>query len=161
MSYEECLSYVRDTIEKHPSYPHMESYWMVFDLDDTLITDIRYRNTFNTAADTFRFQYRGIHDPITPIVTLYNWCISIGMKVCIITARSRSLMSASERNLLHIGIRKCNRLYMKNNRMDVVRYKTICREQLDGHILFNIGDKDTDLINSTATYNIKLPSTYQ
>jgi predicted secreted acid phosphatase len=157
LSHEECVPYV-EGIVRQCSDP--SSYWMVFDLDETLITDANYRGTFKCNADTFKFQYRGIHDPIEPMVKLYNWCASLGMKMCIITARGKSLRPATERNIVHAGIKQCHRLYTKIGRIDTIQYKTACRDQLDGPILFNIGDQATDLAGSTAIHNIKLPSSY-
>lgn len=169
LSYEECVTRVKDILSQIP-HSDISKYWIVFDVDHTLLTDEKYRPLYKSRNDVFRYQYRGDFDPISPMVDLYNWCASSGINMCIITGRNNSLQKITQENLCRAGIRKCHRFYTKRGREDTVSFKSRCRREIidaGGVILANIGDQDTDLLISEnprvygySRYAIKLPSMY-
>lgn len=175
LSHKECLSQVKEIIlQRLPSESQRTAaskYWIIFDVDQTLLTDEKYRYLYKSRNDIFRFQYKDDHDPIQPLVDLYNWCVSIGLSMCIITGRGSQLKEITMRNLNKVGIKKCHRFYTKEGKKDTLTYKSQCRKEIldtGDMILVNIGDQESDLlIPSTpapvygyAQYAIKLPSTY-
>lgn len=165
LSYQECNAYCKEILS---SIDISSQHWVVFDLDQTLLTDEKYRSTYQSYADTFKQQWKGVHDPIPEIVDLYNWCVKQGLSTCIITARTEKMRKITLSNLIRVGIRKCDRLYMKSGKRDKIQYKSQCRKEIlesGGIILLNIGDQESDLLLPDGTYGysshcIKLPSTY-
>lgn len=169
LGYDECVRYVQGVVSNLPSDTDLSRQWIVFDVDQTLLTDEKFRHLYTSQGDVFKYQYRGDHNSIVPMVNLYNWCVSLGIKVCIITGRNSALHSITQKNLIKVGIRKCDRIYTKKHREDTIKYKSRCRKEIidtGDSILVNIGDQEADLLCSdTGTYgyaqhSIKLPSTY-
>ncbi len=150
LSYEECISYVRE----NTVYPIGENDWVIFDMDDTLVTDRHYTNVSNP----FAFMYKGIHKGIDPMIELYNWCVKIGYKVCIVTGRNKSLHDISIQNLNNVGILHCDMFITKDSKERVDVWKTRCRKELGGNIIFNIGDKESDLIGGYSIHSLQIPS---
>lgn len=148
-TYEECVSFVKENTQ----YPVKKSDWVVFDMDDTLITD-RYYTGIN---NPFSFMYKGIHHAIQPMVDLYNWCIDVGYSVCIITGRNKSLHNISIENLRRVGINHCDMFITKDCKDNVQDWKTRCRQEIDGNVIFNIGDRDTDLLGGCSTHTLQIP----
>ena len=169
LTYNECVTYVKNIVATI-SHSDLSKYWIVFDIDQTLLTDEKFKHLYRSRNDIFRFQHRGNHDPILPMVDLYNWCSSQGLKMCIITGRNDSIQKVTQENLYRVGIRKCHRFYTKRGKENTMSYKSRCRKEIidtGGIILANIGDQDTDLLISEnpriygySRYAIKLPSTY-
>lgn len=175
LTYDECIQHVKDIVSSRftsDSNDTRSKYWMIFDVDQTLLTDEKYKSQYKSSGDVFRFQYKGDHDPIKPMVDLYNWCVSQGLSMCIITGRNDKLTQITQTNLNKVGILKCHRFYTKKGREDTVMYKARCRKEIldvGGIIIANIGDQENDLlipdtngqnVYGYAEYAIKLPSTY-
>lgn len=186
LGYEECASYVKSlvlqlldlTSEANVSITKdirslASSYWMVFDVDGVLLSDAKYKGQYKGSGDVYRFMYKGNHDPIQPLVNLYNWCVSFGFNMCIITGRASALEKITQSNLNKVGITTCHRFYTKKGKEDAITYKSRCRKEIldaGGIILCNIGDQENDLLIANpsngqhiygyAQHAIKLPSTY-
>jgi len=155
-------------------HPDASKYWIVFDVDQTLLTDEKFNHLYSRQGDVYRFMYKGDHSAITPMVDLYNWCKRQGMNMCIITGRSNHLTKITQDNLVKVGVRACQRFYTKKGRENTIKYKEACRKEIidaGGFILVNIGDREDDLLITDpncdtdhaygyAEYAIKLPSTY-
>lgn len=169
LSIDECVIYVKEQVQKVLSERDPSKCWMVFDVDHTLLTDEKYKERYQSRSDIFKFQYYGDHDGIPEMISLYNWCSSLGINMCIITARSSSQMEITKKNLMKVGIQKCDRIHTKTGREDTVKYKSQCRKAIideGGIIIANIGDQESDLLISRngeyghALHAIKLPSSY-
>lgn len=175
MGYEECAIKVRELVNNALQVKEANSpiYWVVFDIDGTLLTDEKYRHLYKQPSDVFKFMHKGNFSGIKPIVDLYNWCVSKGIKVALITGRKSSMEKITRENLSKVGIRKCNFLcmrpasekktYTQSSSNTTMPFKIRCRKQIYTHggiILANIGDQDTDLEGGYAQYAIKLPSSY-
>lgn len=169
LGYEECASKVRELVS-NINFTEGKIYWVVFDIDGTLLSGDKYKHLYKTPSDVFKYMHKGNFDPIRPIADLYidlqNNYIPKGLKLGLITGRKVSMESVTKKNLSYIGLKKCNFLCMrptKSDKGDTVPFKVKCRKEIYDHngiILANIGDQETDLEGGYAKYAIKLPSTY-
>lgn len=164
LSYEEAYikgieiltPYLNDTHEK-------SKYWIVFDIDHTLLSDSNVKHLYSHKSDVFKYINKGIFIGIDPMIKLYNWCIINGFSVCLLTGRMRYQERATIKNLSNVGIRKCNRLYMRSGKINTVTYKSSSRREIEQSgdiILLNIGDQPADLEGGYSRSCIKLPSHY-
>lgn len=145
-------------IEIVSSYSGDREKWVVFDVDETLLTGAHLQG-----RAFFQAQAMGRLHPIPTMIDLYNQLSRMGIKIAVITARHPGLMAVTERNIIEAGARGRATLYMKPRKMDKEEFKTKVRAQIyadGGIILANIGDQETDLNGGYAEHTFLLPSTY-
>lgn len=164
LSYEDAYNKGIEILTPYLDDTHDRSkYWIVFDIDGTLLSDSNVKHLYSSKNDVFKYINKGIFIGIDPMIKLYNWCIINGFNICLLTGRMRYQEKATIKNLSNVGIRKCNRLYMRSGKVNTVTYKSSCRmeiEQSGDIILLNIGDQSSDLEGGYSKWSIKLPSHY-
>lgn len=121
---------------------------IIFDIDGTLLTTSNVSHNFKVSSDVFKWQYKGVFAGIPLMIELYNWCLSQGMKVFIITGRREALREATITNLNRVNIKEYTNIFFKpNGKIDTGNYKLSVRKQISNHytIIANIGDQLNDL----------------
>lgn len=139
------------------------SYWIVFDIDGVLLSDINVRDRYRNSSDVFKYMTYGCFTGIQPMIDLYVWCQEKGFKVCLLTGRWARQQVVTLDNLRKVGITSHDRLFMRSHRGDTAIYKTSCRKLLEvqgERVLLNIGDQDKDLEGGYSIHTLKIPSTY-
>lgn len=140
------------------SYQGNEHPYVIFDIDETLITGREYSGRL-----FFMKQARGELKPIEEMIDLHNWLIGQGISTALITARKSHLEKVTVDNLTRAGLKGKTSIYLMPGRMDKIKFKSGIRRQIynNGHIILaNIGDRHTDLDGGYCEHTFILPSTY-
>jgi len=151
------ISYMRDNVYKNAydlgnnylqkakksNFFKLQHPAVMFDIDDTLI------------------DYGG--NPIKEIIKLLNKCISMGLLVVIITARSEifredTIMELNKHHIRYGG------LFLRSGTDDLNTFKSKIKQKLsedsDVTMIMSIGDNMIDIDGAYSGYWIKLPNKY-
>lgn len=136
-------AYVTDVRAQHPDARLLA----VFDIDDTLLVETPSGELVSN----------------TPVVDLYHHCLNVGVKVHIVTARSRHARSATLEDLHGAGVEGWRDLHMMHDRLAVddvapwkerIRWHTWIASRGDddaARLLFTVGDQWWDLLGTDET----------
>jgi predicted secreted acid phosphatase len=138
-AYELGINYLNIMNER--DYYNLKHPAVMFDIDDTLI------------------EFSG--KPIKPIIKLLNKCISEGLLVIIITARSSIFYNETVHELVNNKIR-WSYLFMRNANDSINTFKSIIKKKLaeneNINIIMSVGDNVIDIDGDYSGYWIKLPN---
>lgn len=114
----------------------------IFDIDGTLLRSIPGRGNRKWIDMAL-----GKWLPIIPMIDLYNWCVSVGFHMVLLTNRRISLEKATKENLRNVGISTCHGFYMRGNKTPPDGYKMRCRKAISvrGILVCNVGDLPDDV----------------
>jgi acid phosphatase len=137
--------------------------WVVFDVDETLLTCRHLKP--KDRGHMYALQHKGILSGIATMVELHNWLVSKGIKIALITGRGQYLTDITMDNLHKVGVKGSSRLYTRSGKRGIptTAYKMAARKDIyddGGTILANIGDQPTDLEGGYSEHTFLLPSTY-
>jgi predicted secreted acid phosphatase len=118
---------------------------VMFDIDDTLLFVDDYDLT-----------------PITPIIDLLNYCITLDLLIIIITARSEIYRTETIKQLNKFGINYSYVYLRKSPEDDNSQFKSKVKQRLlenyDIKIIMSIGDQMVDIVGDYSGYCLKLPN---
>lgn len=127
----------------------------IFDIDGTLLKPIP-----GSGERKWMDMALGRWIPIKPMVDLYNWCVSVGFYMVLLTNRTISIQTNTKRNLRDVGINTCHEFYMRGSKTPADGYKKVCRTVIkkNGTLVSNVGDRPDDLGPPYAVYRYLLAS---
>ena len=144
---------------------------IILDIDDTSINNypIEKEHDFASTLPMIEETFRRSHEANPAILSLYNYAKAHGVAVFFITGRPQPFYDITVENLKLAGYKNWNKLYTHSNisreasikQNASTNYKQAVRQSLrkQGYeIVLNIGDQATDLTNSHADLNVKLPN---
>ena len=139
---------------------------IVFDIDETLLSNFAYMDEMDFAFQTPQWNAwidRGVAPPLEGVRELYRYARSKGVAVLLISQRTQMQRVQTENNLRQAGYEDWTELVLKEagNRQTAVVFKSSQRKRLNQsgyNILVNLGDQDSDLQGGYAESNFKLPN---
>lgn len=152
--YEETAKKMRKVLDSVHPFANDVRYWMVFDIDFTLIRVNSPERTLIVGS---------IISGIRPMISILNEYRAKGFGVAIITARDPALKWVTMTTLKQIGVRGWDILAFKPLLTSTATFKASVRKDIEtkgGIILTNVGDQNADLEGGFALHTFKLPSCY-
>jgi hypothetical protein len=146
-----------------------EKLTMVFDLDETLLSNLPHMTTLDfgyVPPEWDRWVEAASAPPIEPVRRLYRTARDLGIDVVFLTGRLEKGREGTERNLRAIGCADYLALICRPDdlRGPVAAFKAGIRRQLieqQGRTLIaNIGDQESDLAGGFAERVFKLPNPF-
>lgn len=140
---------------------------VILDLDETSITNFKSlkKYEFNDCDEVWhKILAQTEVEPILPTVEFYQYLRQINIDVFFISARWCEYRIQTQKALTYAGFSDYKGLTLlppKFSSHQYTNFKTTSRRKIvqQGYtLLMNIGDKQSDLSNSEAPLNIKLPN---
>lgn len=158
-----------DTLERYLRGVTPQNFAIVFDIDETLVSNWSYlrQRQFALSEPTFAEWVRaGNPAPILPMRGLYARAQAYAIPIFLVTGRPESLRAATEQNLRTAGYWGWERLFMKPDGYrdpSIIPFKSGVRKALteQGYdIILNVGDQHSDLAGGYARHAFKLPNPF-
>ncbi|MCF6808202.1 hypothetical protein L3V79_07610 [Thiotrichales bacterium 19S9-12] len=165
-----ALNYSKSLLSQQAEYQLKKTNLAaVFDIDETMLSnaEVLSKNNFVNSPNIWAHT-NGITDlpEIKAVKALYEFLLSYGVNIFIITARESSTYDTTEANLAHRGYHIYEKLYLKPDE-DIDQphddFKTKVRADIvdQGYqIILNIGDKQTDLNGGHFDQGFLLPNCF-
>jgi predicted secreted acid phosphatase len=159
----------RRTLEHYLRGVTPQNFAIVFDIDETLLSNWPYLRAtqFALQTDTFTAWIAREHGiPLAPTQALYAKAHAYQIPIFLVTGRSESMRAATIRDLEEAGYWGWKGLYMKpDNYADasIIPFKSGVRKMLTEQgwdIILNVGDQDSDLAGGYARHRVKLPNPF-
>lgn len=169
--YEDILKVVQKATEYlYTRYNQVSNPAVVFDLDETLLSNIEYEYIYD-----FGFSYESWIEwvkqskakPIQPVQNFFKTCQNLKVTVFIITGRTQLADSLEEDptiiNLKKAGYFGWKKIFFKpiKTKISTIEYKSNCRKEIENmgyKIIINMGDQWSDLIGGHSEQIFKLPN---
>jgi acid phosphatase len=168
--YKEEIQYVvskaREYLEVRLQDPVDGKPAIVFDIDETLLSNFRYMDEMDFAYQTVPWNAwidKGVAPPLEAVRELYRFARSKGLAVLLISQRTQRQRIQTENNLRQAGYEDWTELILKEagSQETASSFKSEHRKRLTMagyNILVNLGDQDSDLQGGYAESNFKLPN---
>jgi len=139
---------------------------IVFDIDETLLSNLPYMDEMDFAYQTPQWNAwidRGVAPPLEAVRDLYRFARAKGVAILLLSQRTQMQRMQTENNLRQAGYEDWTELVLKEagNQQPAVNFKTEHRKRLTlsgFRILVNLGDQDSDLQGGYAESTFKLPN---
>ena len=153
-------------IAKHRG--HHVKYAIVFDLDETLLSNYAAMHHYGYGGDQAVFDRIVSHAASTliePVARLYRFALTHEMAVFFLTGRPDDLTMPTIQNLHRVGILRWQALWSwpRHSIQTIAEFKTAMRAQIEAlgyTIALNIGDQQSDLVGGHAQAVLKLPNPF-
>lgn len=167
----QAQAYLSEAIAKQKKQNSKEKLAIVFDIDETVLSNYAYMREVNfggTLDEFTRMINQGTDPAIPATLALYQQAQKGGVHVFFITGRldTPALRKSTAQNLQAAGFGKYDALIMKPvdyKESSVGIYKTAERKKITDQgyrIVFNMGDQMSDLRGGYADRIYKLPDPY-
>lgn len=168
--YKEEINYVagkaKEYLEQRLLSPVEGRPAIVFDVDETLLSNLAYMEEMDFAYQTPQWNAwidKGLATPLEGVQDLYKYARSKGIAVLIVSQRTQMQRIQTENNLRQAGFEDWAELVLKEagSNETALSFKSGQRKRLTQagfNILVNIGDQDSDLLGGYAESIFKLPN---
>lgn len=159
----------RDTLESRLRGETPQNFAVVFDIDETLLSNWAYLKSrqFAITPDSFAEWARTENAVALPATReIFARAQAYSIPIFLITGRSEALRVQTIRDLEEAGFWGWNGLFMKPatyTDASIVPFKSGVRKALTEHgydIILNMGDQDSDLDGGFARRSVKLPNPF-
>ena len=163
----DCERILNEAERKIGKIPLQENSTVVFDIDDTVLSNYEYTKQLGFGYNHTTYQEwvsQCKFKAIPKVKSFYEWLISKKIKVVFLTGRNSETYSGTKQNLFNEGFNKYDTLIVRNEKernMSAVVYKSAKREELTKRgykIIASIGDQASDLEGNYVGIKIKLPN---
>jgi predicted secreted acid phosphatase len=146
-----------------------QNYAIVFDIDETLLSNWAYLRATHFAIEEATFVKFIVAEravALTPTREIYEKAHAYRIPIFLVTGRSESMREATRRDLEEAGIWGWSGLFMKPDnyrKASVAPFKSDIRKMLteQGYdIILNMGDQWSDLEGGYARRRVKLPNPF-
>lgn len=159
----------RKTLEHYLRGVTPQNFAIVFDIDETLLSNWPYLCSGQFALDPATFavwtkRERGI--ALAPLAGIYAKAHAYQIPIFLISGRDESLRDATCRDLQEAGYWGWSGLFLKPSAYhdtSIIPFKSGVRKMLveKGYdVILNVGDQDSDLAGGYAQHRIKLPNPF-
>ncbi len=159
----------RDRLERYLRGDTPQNFAIVFDIDETLLSNWPYLRDRQFAVTTDSFtawtqQERGI--PLASTREIYARAQAYSIPIFLVTGRNESLRAETIRDLESAGFWGWTGLFMKPagyNDPSIIPFKSGVRQMLTDqgfNIIINMGDQESDLAGGFARHSFKLPNPF-
>lgn len=168
--YKEEINYVagkaKEYLEQRLLSPVDGRPAIVFDIDETLLSNLAYMEEMDFAYQTPQWNAwidKGVATQLEGVHDLYKYARSKGIAVLIVSQRTQMQRVQTENNLRQAGYEDWAELVLKEagSTETALSFKSAQRKRLTTsgfNILVNIGDQDSDLLGGYAESIFKLPN---
>jgi len=147
----------------------VENACVIFDIDETMVSEysLMLANDFGWTKQVIE-EAQLITDfpPLLPTLDFYNYCLSIGIKVIILSSRRQKHLATVTELLSNDKYYNYTQLILRpdNDEGKIDYYKLRMRKDLEDNqgllIQCNIGDQYGDFFGGYANYDIKIPNKF-
>jgi predicted secreted acid phosphatase len=146
-----------------------QNYAIVFDIDETLLSNWAYLRATHFALETAAFTKFIATEraaALAPTREIFAKAHAYRIPIFLVTGRSESMRAATHRDLEEAGYWGWSGLFMKPDTYrdaSVVPFKSGIRKMLteQGYeIILNVGDQESDLAGGYARRRVKLPNPF-
>ncbi len=164
---EQANAYLSKRIAENNSSKHHKKLAVVFDVDDTALSNYQYFKTsdFSDNSNVWNKVLNNADSPpLIPIKNIYQYAVGHGVKIFFITGRREAYRKQTEINLLSAGYTVYEGLYLQSNNynnLSAAPFKTKARMNITKkgyEIIANFGDHYSDLRGGYAERIYKLPN---
>ena len=159
----------RRALERHLRRETPQNFAIVFDIDETLLSNWGYlrQGDFALLPETFhRWIQRERAEALAPLREIYDRARAYRIPVFLISGRDDAWRAETTRNLHAAGYWGWSGLFLKPSHYagsSIAPFKSGVRKMLveQGYdIILNIGDQDSDLDGGYARKRVKLPNPF-
>lgn len=168
-AFAEAAAPARKTLEHYLRGETPRNYAVVFDIDETLLSNWPYLNAtqFAIAPETFAaWTKRERAIALQPTREIYARALAFQIPIFLVTGRDESLREATRRDLEEAGFWGWGGLFMKPpgyRDASIIPFKSGVRKMLveqGREIILNLGDQESDLAGGYARHRFKLPNPF-
>lgn len=168
-AFENAARPARNTLESYLRRKTPQNFAVVFDIDETLLTNwpYLYRSRFGIEERTFATWAVDSRDrALHATQEIFNRAHAYRIPIFLVTGRDESLRAATIRNLEEAGYWGWTGLFMKPaTEVDpsIIPFKSGVRKVLTDRgydLILNIGDQESDLAGGYARHRFKLPNPF-
>lgn len=164
----EARAWVEERAARRPAAPQGEKLAIVFDLDETLLSNLRHMREQDFGyipAVWDQWVAEATAPAIEPVAEVYRAARRLDVTVFYLTGRRTSQHQATEENLRRAGLAEHAALHCKPDAFagTTESFKTGVRRRLAAEgwvIIANIGDQQSDLDGGHAERTFKLPNPF-
>jgi len=140
---------------------------VIFDIDDTLLSDYCEMKQLSfgfVPKLNHEWILKAVADEVPHIKVLYDYCITAGYDIVLISGRNETEREATIKNLTNHGFTGFKQLILRNSaekNLTALAYKSAHRKELvasGAHIVGCIGDQLSDLRGGNTGYQVKIPN---
>lgn len=166
---EKAAKPAEQTLESYLRGPTPQNFAIVFDIDETLLSNWPYlvANQFAIQPASFaEWTKREKAIPLTPVQRIYQRALAYQIPIFLITGRDESLRDATRRDLQEAGYWGWKGLFMRPagyTDASIIPFKSGVRKMLHDQsydVILNIGDQESDLKGGYARHDFKLPNPF-